>query len=263
MSLKTNKDNIYVFSPHSRYIDYTTNEWNSFMEKDFTIVVDLKIDFNNMAPHESKYFISRNGKHAGLACYVDASDNVHLMGTYYFWKHESIEISGKTENVSPISIEKSFTYCIPIEEKYKSHTFVITCDDTFKKLYYYMDNILLGEIDYTGLEKHSYKNEYMYLGCGTMLSDDPLYNCIGEYEYYFLMCLDKCISINEIQNLKTNYKEKYYEDYFGFPILKNNTPYKENICIFIDFEYVNNYKIWNSSFNGCIPNLYIKDNTLY
>ena len=77
------------------------------------------------------------------------------------------------------------------------------------------------------------------------------------------MCLDKCLSIEEIDELKNNYKEKYYEDYFGYPKLKQTTPHKENIFFFMDFEHKSNYKLWNSAFNGCFPNFYMKDNTTY
>ena len=259
MSLRTNKDNIFVFSPELQNTNRNTTNWNTFMEKDFTIVVDLKIDLSNLVPNQVGYFISRNGEHAGLSYYMDEMDNVHLMCTYYFHKKD-LE---KSEYLTSVSIEKQLTYCMLPEERDKLHTFVIRCDDTSKKIYYYMDSKLLGEINYIGLEKKSYITKYMFLGCGSMLSDNDRYKCIGNHEYYFLMCLNKCISIDEIMDLKNNYKEKYYEDYFGFPILKESTPHKENINIFMDFEYVNDYKIWNSSFNGCIPNFYIKDNTIY
>lgn len=263
MSLKTDKDNIYVFSPFSRYNNYDTSEWSNFMEKDFTIVVELSINSNEMSPQDLGYFVCRNGKHAGLSCYKDSLNNITIIFSYFFWKHESIEISGENVFLEPISIEKNIKYLMDPEEKEKSHTFVVRCDDTSKKIYCYMDNKLLGEIDYLGLEKHSYKNDYMYLGCATMLSEDDKYKCIGNFEYYFLMCLDKCISLDEINNLKNNYKDKYYEDYFGFPKLNSSTPYKGNIQIFLDFEHNSTYKLWNSAFNGCVPNFYIKDNTIY
>ena len=263
MSLKTNKDNIYIFSPDGRYSNYDTTSWSSFMEKDFTIVVNIKFDVDTLVVDETSYFIARNGKHAGLKIYKDTSNNLHLTGNYWFWKNESLDVAGKTEFLTPVSIERHFTYCLLPEERDVTHEFIIRCDNTDKKIYYYMDGKLLGEIDYEGLDKCSYKEAYMYLGCATMLSDNDWHKHIGNFEYNFLMCLNKCISMDEIIDLKTNYKDKYYEDYFGFPILNENTPYKENISVFMDFEYTNTYKIWNAAFNGCIPNFYIKDNTIY
>ena len=262
MSLKTDAKNIYIFSPHVRY-GSKDNDWSKFMEKDFTIVMRVKVYPEKMIEDEKGFFLARNGKHAGLSAYIDGSKNVHLGTPYWFWKTEQVEINGKTEFLSPISIEKELTYCMLPEEKDAMNEYIIRCDHKTKKIYYYMNYKPIGEIDYEGLDKCSYKEAYMYLGCATQITETEHHKHVGNFEYEFLMCLDKCLSIEEIDELKNNYKEKYYEDYFGYPKLKQTTPHKENIFFFMDFEHKSNYKLWNSAFNGCFPNFYMKDNTTY
>jgi hypothetical protein len=103
----------------------------------------------------------------------------------------------------------------------------------------------------------------MWLGCGNMVTENEDHKNVGEYEHDLFFCLDKNISLDDIKDLKKNYRTKYVGDYFGFPVLNNKTPHKDNIYFFLNFDQKTDYKIWNLCFNGCYANFYIENNTMF
>ena len=65
MSLKTDAKNIYIFSPHVRY-GSKDNDWSKFMEKDFTIVMRVRVypeemieDLESTISSETEEFLTR------------------------------------------------------------------------------------------------------------------------------------------------------------------------------------------------------------
>ena len=263
MSIITNRSNIYIMSPITKYEGVSTN-WGSFMENDFTVYLKSKIILDKLEKGTYSFMFSRNGKHAGLSTYKDDESNMHVIFTYWFWQPNPIKGSnGEIEYNNPTPIQKTISYCLLPEEKYQFNEYVMKCSHKQQKIWLYINNSLIGEIDYSGLDKCSYKESYMWLGCGNMITKNEDHKNVGEYEHDLFFCLDKNINLEDIKDLKKNYRTKYTEDYFGLPILNKQTPYKDNIYFFMNFDQKTDYKIWNLCFNGCYANFYIENNTIF
>jgi len=263
MSLITNRSNIYIMNPTNKYEDDESN-WSDFMEKDFTIFLRSKVLLDNIEPNKRQFIFSRNGKHAGISSFKDDSNNLHVSFTYWFWEtKEKKAPDGSTYFGNPIAIEKTITHCFLPELKYKYNDYIVKCNHKESKMYFYINEVLIGEIDYIGLDKCSYKEAYMWIGCGNMVTDDEDHKNVGEYEHDLFFCLNKNLSLEEIYDLKNNYKTKYTQDFIDLTILNDTVPFKNNIFFFLDFNKKTEYKLWNLAFNGHYPNFYIENNTIF
>ena len=264
MSLTTNRSNIYIASPSAKYDDVMT-PWNAFMEKDFTIYLKSKVLVDKLDTGSHTFMFSRNGRHAGISTYKDEESNIHVSFTYWFWKSNLGQApDGSTVHNNPTTpVQKTVTYTLLPQQKDQFNEYTVTCSHLRQKMFFYVNNKLVGEIDHQGLDKSSYKESYMWLGCGNMVTDNEDHKNIGEYEHELFFCLDKLISLDEVRDLKENYKTLYVDDYFGLPVLSSKTPHKDNIHFFLDFNQKTEYKIWNLCFNGCYFNFYIENNTMF
>jgi hypothetical protein len=233
--------------------------WNAFMENDFTIYLRSKVLFDKTESEKRGFIFARNGLHSGISTFRDASDNLHINFTYWFYKKND----GVVSDTNATPIEKTISYRCLSEEKYKYNNFIIKCNHSESKIWFYINEKLIGEIDYTGLDKYSYKEAYMWLGCGNMVTEYEEHKHIGEYEHDLFFCLNKNIELESIEDLKTNYKTKYLKKHVDLDILNDDTPFKDNILFFIDFNNKSKYKLWNIAFNGHYLNFYIENNTIY
>ena len=259
MSIKTNKDNVYIMAPDGKYKGDAINvDWSGFMEKDFTVVASVKVLFDEMDEDKHGYMFSRNGAHSGLSVYVDGMKNIHLLCNYWFWKN--IDNGEKLD--PPELVEKKVTHIFSPDERFNMNNFIVRCDHNKREIYYYMNNNFLGKIEYSGLDKVSYKEAYMWLGASNMVTDVENQD-VGNFEYDLFFCSDVCMTIDEIIDLRDNYEEKYCEEYFGSPILKKTTPHMDHIYYFMNFKEKTKYKLWNLCFNGIFANFYIHNNTMY
>lgn len=256
MSLITNKENIFIMSPNNKYADEFA-DWSNFMENDFTIYLRSKVLLDEMECGTRAFMFSRNGKHCGISTYKDDSENLHVSLTYWFWEKKS-----KSDSDELIPIQKTITYCHLPELKYKYNDYIIQCSHKERKMWFYVNSNLIDCIDYNELDKYSYE-EYMWLGCGNMVTQTEEHKNIGNYEYELFFCLNKNIDVEEVYNIKNNYKEKYIKNYLDLEILNNKIPYKDNIFFFLDFNKKTKYKLWNLAFNGHYPNFYIENNTIF
>ena len=263
MSLITNRQNIYIMNPINKYADDAAN-WSDFMEEDFTIYLRSKVLLDNLEPEKRAFMFARNGKHAGISSYKDGSDNLHMSFTYWFWETKMrTGADGTIYYDEPTPIQKTVTHCFLPELKYKYNDYIIKCSHKERKMWFYINDELIGEIDYTGLDKCSYKEAYMWFGCGNMVTENEDHRNVGEYEYDLFFCLNKNINVEEVYNLKNNYKTKYIKNYLDLHILNDEVPYKNNIFFFLDFNKKTRYKLWNLAFNGHYPNFYIENNTIF
>jgi hypothetical protein len=263
MSLITNRQNIYIINPINRYADDMV-KWSDFMENDFTIYLRSKVLLDEMKRGERNFMFSRNGKHAGISTYKDDSDNLHISFTYWFWQTPiKTGADGSIYYDNPIPIQKTITYCCLPEEKFKYNDYIVKCNHKEKIMQLYVNDILVGEIDYSGLDKCSYKEAYVWFGCGNMVTDDEDHKNIGAYEFDLFFCLNENISLEDIADLKNNYKSKYIKTYLDMEILNEDTPFKDNMFFFLNFEKKTQYKLWNLAFNGHYPNFYIENNTIF
>ena len=263
MSLIINKSNLYIINPIGKYIDSTLN-WSTCMEEDFTIYVRSKILVDNMKNDTEGFLFSRNGMHAGISVIKEADSNILIKFVYWFWQ-KNIKYNEVDEIYYDelIPIQKEISYYLLTEELFEYNDFVMQCDHSNHKILCYINGNIIGEIDYIGLDKCSYKEAYMWIGCANMVTENIEHRHIGEFEYDLFFCLDKIMDLNTIDDIKNNYKEKYTKTYLDLLILNEDIPFKDSIYFFLDFTKKTKYKLWNLAFNGYFPNLYIEDNTIF
>jgi hypothetical protein len=263
MSLITNESNIYIFNPIGKYTDSVSN-WGEFMEEDFTIFLRSKILTDKLESETEKFLLSRSGKHAGISVQKEPNSYIRIQFTYWFsQKNMKYKENGETCYDKPIYIQKYVTYYLPTKEQSEFNDYIMQCDHFNNKILCYVNKNLVGEIDYSRLDKHSYVEQYMWIGCGNMVTQNVEHRYVGEFEYDLFFCLDKLVDLNTIYDIKNNYKEKYTKTYLDLLILNDDVPFKNNIYFFLDFTKQTIYKLWNMSFNGYYPNLYIEDNTTF
>ena len=127
MSIVTNRSNVYIMSPATKYGDISA-DWGPFMENDFTIYIKSKILVDRIEKQAHPFMLSRNGKHAGLSTYKDDESNMHVTFTYWFWQLNPIKgPSGEIEYNNPIPIQKRISYCLLPEEKNQFNEYIIKC----------------------------------------------------------------------------------------------------------------------------------------
>jgi hypothetical protein len=263
MSLIINESNVYIFNPIGKYTDSISN-WAKFMEEDFTIFIRSKILLHNMKNDTEGFLFSRNGMHSGISVATERNGNRLIKFSYWFWqKNIKYNENGEIYYDEPIPIQKNITYYLLPEELFEYNDFIMQCDHNNHKILCYINKNLVGEIDYTGLDKCSYEETYMWFGCGNMVTESIQDRHIGEFEYDLFFCLDKVMDLNTIDDIKNNYKQKYTKKYLDLLILNDDIPFKNNIYFFLDFTTQTMYKLWNMSFNGHYPNLYIENNTMF
>jgi hypothetical protein len=263
MSLITNESNLYIINPIGKYTDSISN-WAKFMEEDFTIFIRSKILVDNMKNDNEGFLLSRNGMHAGISVIKNVNSNILIKFSYWFWqKNIKYNENGEMHYDEPIPIRKEIQYHLLPEEQSEFNNYVMQCDHINNKILCYINTNLIGEIDYTGLDKCSYEEAYMWIGCANMVTPHIEHRHIGEFEHDLFFCLDKVMDLNTIYDIKDNYKEKYTKKYLDLLILNDDIPFKNNIYFFLDFTKQTMYKLWNMSFNGHYPNLYIENNTIF
>ena len=247
MSLITDKNNIFLVSPETQH--HTSKNFSSFMEEDFTIFIRARIVSEDFNVGDQGFLISRNGKHAGISV-IKSESCFHIKFGYWF------------SNENDDNIYELLNYDLSVESAIEFNDYKMICNHTEKTIDCYINDILIGSIDYKGNIKHSYSDSFMWFGCGSMIIDSD-YRDIGYFEYSLFFCLDKSLSGNEINELKNTYKNKIELLYGGLPILDNNIPNRNNILFFLDFENKTKYKLWNLVFNGLYPQLYIENNIYF
>lgn len=249
MSLEVSKDEIYIVCPEGKY-ESISKSWGDFMEEDFTIYTRVKVLIDKAKIGEDCFILARNGHNAGISAYVDEERNVLVGFTYWFWEN----------GITPI--QKKVTHALLPEVREGFNDYLMVCNHKEQEIYCYVNGELIDTISYKGLDKCSYKEAYMWLGCGTMMMEEE-YRNIGNFEYELLICARAQLIAAEIVDLRVNYKKFYLNHYSDYPILNAATPRREDIYFFIDFKHKTRYKIWNLAFNGCFPQLYIENNVMF
>jgi hypothetical protein len=244
MSLKIDKDTIYVIVP-------STSEAHSqmqFMEKDFTVFIRAKI-FGEELPLDTDCFLfSRNGKHSGI-CVRKNDDKLVISFSYWFLDSDE-------------TVYKNIVYELPTELENEFNDYVIKCNHKNQTIEYYVNKLLVGKISYDNLTKEDYSKSFIWFGCGSMIVDE-LYRAIGSFEYDTAFALSKNISIDDIYELKNDSINNCKLLFNELPVFNENTSYIKNVIFFLDFNNKSNYKLWNYSFNGIFPQLYIENNIYF
>ncbi len=147
MSLNVNKDNIYLITNHSKYME---NELVSdFMEKDFTLFLRVKIVKWILTEDES-FIFSRNGVHSGLSCYLNHLGNIVVRFSYWFKNKDNKVIHKHVEQILPENMEELF------------NDYIIICNMRDENIKFYLFDKLIGIIDFKGLEKVDYTTAFFW-----------------------------------------------------------------------------------------------------
>lgn len=245
-----NKDNIFCMLPVGRY--ETSKRVDNFMEKNFTIFVKTKILRESISKNQTSYFFARNGMHSGLSAILSEENEMLIQLNYWFMD--------ENDNVIP----KHVTYTLQKELENKFNEYVVVNDNDNSKIYLYVNNSCVCIMEYPGLKKLPYTDSLIWLGCGNMITEDEHKN-IGSFEYELLFGLNRCISIEEVIDVKTNYEFKYLETttFNGLPILNKLISHKENYKIFCNFKNSTQYKIWDMTGIGNYFQFYIENNIYF
>jgi hypothetical protein len=249
--MRINKENVFVIPSTSKYFNDT--KVDSYMEEDFTLFVECKINYNKLDENVESFILSRNGKHSGISYFKHQDGNHFIHFTYWLWK------DGKEE------ILETIKYILPHNLIDQYNRYYMVGDHTEKVIYCYVNDLLVGQIDYNGFDKCVYTESYIWFGCGSMIMPNEKDCLIGDYDYRLSFMSKSKMRLSEIDDLATNYKEKYTENYAGedLLILNKTAPHYGNFGFFCDFEKTTTYKIWNLVFNGVYPIIYKENNTHY
>lgn len=249
MSLRINKDNIFFILPEDRYS--VSNRIDGHMAADFTLCARVKIMYDELQNNSESYIFARNGMHSGLSVYKDNEGFAHAIFSWWV-----IDEDGNDKYLSvPTKID--------MELVNEYNDYVMICDHSQNEIKCYFNNELVGKISYKDKERHIYENGFYWFGCGSMMCPEE-HRQIGDFEFDLIFLLNKQIEIKEVFDIAENYKELYTtEMFYGLRKLKDDFSLKNNFAFFCDFNMLTRYKIWDMTFSGNYPQIYIEDNIYF
>lgn len=251
MSLKINKDNIFLMHPKSGYFEDVNSE--DSMAKDFTLFVRVKINSDVLKQTDS-FIISRSGAHSGISALKDDYDFAsYIQFAYWFWNNST--------STPKLDVRQKF-YKIDENDIDTFLDLALVHDSYERKMLCYYNGSVIDEITYTEDELPALYNESPYwFGCGSMLADKETQD--GEFEYELMFSVKRALNNDDIQHIINNYKTEYCETIFDdYLVFKKDWEMSNDFTFFCDFEKMNRYKIWNYAFNGNFPQLYV-DNLIH
>ena len=249
MSLKVNKDNIFFILPESRYA--VSDRIDMWMEEDFVLHTTAKVSTENLKDTQS-WIIARNGMHSGINAFKDYHGNVSIGFTYWF----------KKENEE--ATVKQVFYTLDVSELDVFNEYTMICDHHVdRKIDCFVNSKLVGTIYFDKDEKQSYEWAFFWFGCGSMIGPEE-HRGYGDFEYKLAFCLNKYLSIVEVQDIIDNYYDKYSHEVFnGLRKVNHDYPLRKNFAFLCDFSHHNRYKVWDASFSGNYPQFYIEHNIYF
>lgn len=250
MSLRINKDNLFFILPEDRYS--VSQKIDGHMKKDFTLYVKVKVNVDFLQKDNEHYIFARNGMHSGISIYKDISGNIHAV---YNWWIRDVE-TGEY-------VYKNVTHKIDDEFVNEHNEYYMICDNTVdKSIRCYFNNKLVGEIHFRNSEKNSYEGAFYWFGCGSMMCQEE-HRQIGDFDFDLTFLLNKKIEVSEIQDIVKNYPLYTHEMYGGLRKLKDDFYLKNNFAFFCNFDNSTRYKIWDMTFSGNYPQIYIENNIYF
>ena len=249
MSLRINKDNIFFILPEDRYS--VSNRIDNHMSEDFTLYARVKIMYDELKNNTESYIVARNGMHSGLSVYKDNDGYAHAIFSWWV-----IDAEGNNKYLSiPSKID------MELVNEYNDYTMI--CDHKRKEISCYLNDKLAGKISYKDEERHTYENGFYWFGCGSMMCPDE-HKQIGDFEFDLVFLLNKKIDIRKVFDIAKNYTTSYtVETFYGLRKLKDDFPLKNNFAFFCDFTDSTRYKLWDMTFSGNYPQIYIEDNIYF
>lgn len=249
MSLRINKDNIFFILPEDRYS--VSKRIDSYMSEDFTLYVKSKINYTELENDKEYFIFSRNGMHSGISIYKDKEGFLHSIFSWWI-----IDENGENQYKS---VSKKIDDIL-IDE---SNEYVMICDDKEQQINCYFNNELIGTISYKNCTRQIYENTFYWFGCGSMMCPEE-HRHIGDFNFDLSFLLNKKLEIEKVNHILENYK-KYYTDklFDGISKLKEDFYLRDNFAFFCDFNNSTRYKIWDMTFSGNYPQIYIEDNIYF
>ena len=252
MSLKIGKNEVFFILPESRYS--VSSRIDGYMDDDFTIAIRSKVIDDNLTDKEA-FMFSRNGRHSGISAFKDGLNNICIVFNYWFESEDG---------VYPDGLVKQVFYTLKNHERNEFNELIMICDNfNERKIDCYVNNNLVGTMNFETHQKLSYKNGFYWFGCGSMIGPEE-HQAIGEFEYDLAFVCPKKLDSEKTTDITDNYDKLYSIDVFnGMRKLKTEFQKKYNFAFFCDFKHYNRYKIWDLSFSGNYPQFYIEDNIYF
>jgi len=125
--IKLNGNNAYFIPPKNRY-GLSTNETHDLTEHDFSILVNVKIDWDKMtadSPTQEGGIVAKNGKHCGLSTFKFTDGRTYIKAQWWVNsdKKEDVyqdlwfDVEGNTKfmNISMLHDSKTKTITLTID----------------------------------------------------------------------------------------------------------------------------------------------------
>ncbi len=252
MSLRINKDSIFFILPEDRYS--VSARIDGHMTNDFTLYLKVKVNHEFLEVQKENYMFSRNGMHSGISVFKDTNNECHAV--YSWWILD--KKSGKYEYTS-------VTHRIEKEDIDNLNEYVMICDNSVNnEIKCYFNSFLVGSISFKGTTKKQYEGAFYWFGCGSMICEEE-HRQIGDFDFDTAFLLNKQIEMSEVDDIVKNYKsnEYTYELFDGLRKFHGHYPLKDNFAFFCNFNQCTRYKIWDMTFSGNYPQIYIEDNIYF
>lgn len=249
MSLRINKDNIFFILPEDRYS--VSKRIDKHMSEDFTLHARVKVNYDELNNNTESYIFARNGMHSGISIYKDNESYIHAIFSWWV-------IDENGENVY-----KSVPNKIEMDMVNEYNDYTMICDDEKKEIHCYFNNKYVGLISYKKQERHVYEGGFYWFGCGSMMCPEE-HRQIGDFDFDLIFLLNKKLKADEVDDISKNYEKSYTtETFYGLRKLKDDFYLKDNFAFFCDFKDLTRYKIWDMTFSGNYPQIYIEDNIYF
>jgi len=220
-------DNAFFVPPKNRY-GLCKKETFDLTEKDFTICVKVKIDWDNMiagTPTHAGGIVAKNGRHCGLSALKINENQCYIKAQFWTWVTREVGVEFHDTWID-VKENKDWMSIAMIHEKNKK---IITC---------YVDG-QLSKISYTG-ELIDYRDSWIWVGCNNSLD-----SCAPEHRGFMhgsikhLSIFESAIDVDKIED---TFKIENKED----------IDFEKNPCAVFSFnpKWQTPYKIMDITHNG-------------
>lgn len=251
MSLKINKDNIFFILTENRY--GLSERIDCDMDDDFTLYTKARL-FPESITNNTAYIIARNGMHSGISTFKDPNGKIIIQFSYWFYDDSDVDKQSPIYKNVAVMLDENL-----INE---SNHYTMICNNNKKTIDCYINDELVGLIYYLDSTKVSYKNAFYWFGCGNMISNDE-HSSFGEFEYELSFLSKNILDINEVIDISNNYNENVIELVDDLGVLSETFQKKYPFSFFCNFNVLNRYKIWDLTFKGNTPQLYMENNIYF
>ena len=149
-------DNAYFIPPKNRY-GLSKKETFDLTEKDFTITVKVKVDWDSMilgtATHEG-CIVAKNGRHCGLSAIKTGENQCYIKAQFWTWSSREVGVEFHDTWID-VKQKKDWMTIAMVHDKSKK---IVTC---------YVDG-QESKISYSG-EIIDYRDSWIWVGCNNSL----------------------------------------------------------------------------------------------